>query len=127
MWTSVSPWLKADLEDGSPNPAASKALIAAWKGPKSKTNPTGLRARLRTVKSGDELDLGGGRVLSFTLAPTPRWPDTVVTFDRTSGQGLTLVHSSAHPKPFLTQKHTPNTPYHPLTPRKTPVRPPDNP
>ena len=88
--------LKAELEAGVPNPAASAPLIAAWKGPKSSTNPTGLRARLRTLRSGDELDLGGGRVLSFTLAPTPRWPDTVVTFDRASGLLFTSKLFSAH-------------------------------
>jgi hypothetical protein len=33
------------------------------------------------------------------------------------GQGPTLVHFSAQPEPFLTQKHTlhtPDTPQHPL-------------
>ena len=39
-------------------------------------------------------------------------------------QGLSLVHHSAQLKPFLTQKHTlntPNTPYRPLnTPETTP-------
>ena len=43
------------------------------------------------------------------------------------GQGLTLVHFSAQPEPFLTQ-HTPQSPpittYYPLTP---PKHPPDNP
>jgi len=43
-------------------------------------------------------------------------------------QGLTLVHYSAQNEPFLTQKHTlntPNTPYHPLnTPETTPKRTP---
>jgi len=42
----------------------------------------------------------------------------------TTGQGLTLVHYTAQLKPFLTQKHAPNTPdtpYHPLnTPETTP-------
>jgi hypothetical protein len=40
-------------------------------------------------------------------------------------QGLTLVHHSAQLEPFLTQKHTlntPNTPYHPLnTSETTPI------
>ena len=47
----------AALKPGTP--ASSEGLMEAWKG------PDGLRARLRTVRTGDELDLGG-RVLSFT-------------------------------------------------------------
>jgi len=31
-------------------------------------------------------------------------------FSAGDGQGLTLVHFSAQPEPFLTQKHTSNTP-----------------
>ena len=46
----------------------------------------------------------------------------------TDRQGLTLVHYSAQLEPFLTQKHTlnsPDTPYHPLnTPETTPNRTP---
>ena len=42
----------------------------------------------------------------------------------TTNQRLTLLHYSAQREPFLTQKHTrntPNTPYHPLdTPATTP-------
>ena len=78
----------AALKPGTP--ASSEALAAAWKG------PNGLRARLRTLRTGDELDLGGGRVLSFTAAPTPRWPDTVVTFDKASGLLFTSKMFSAH-------------------------------
>ena len=33
-------------------------------------------------------------------------------------QGLTLVHLSAQPQPFLTQIHTLNPPKYPLTPPK---------
>ena len=40
---------------------------------------------------------------------------------RSSWQGLTLVHFSAQPEPFLSQKHTLNTPYPPLRPIKHPV------
>ena len=71
-------------------PASSEALTNAWKG------ENGLRARLRTVKSGDVLDLGGDRVLEFTTAPTPRWPDTVVTFDNQSKYLFTSKLFSAH-------------------------------
>ena len=34
--------------------------------------------------------------------------------DPSGDQGRTLVHISAQPKPFLTQKHTLHTPYYPL-------------
>jgi len=51
----------------------------------------------------------------FNSSPTWRY---------TSTQGLTLVHYSAQLEPFLTQKHTlntPTTPYHPLhSPETTP-------
>mgnify|MGYP000843943628 FL=1 len=40
---------------------------------------------LRAVKSGDTLDLGGGRVLAFEEAPNVHWPETMVTWDGTSG------------------------------------------
>ena len=43
----------------------SEALTKAWK------RTRGLRARLRTVKTGEELPLGGARRLQFTAAPTP--------------------------------------------------------
>jgi len=38
-----------------------------------------------------------------------------------SGQGPTLVHFSAQPKPCLTQQHTLHTPQHPFTPPKQPL------
>jgi len=71
-------------------PASNEALAKSWKG------PNGLRARLRTVKSGDFLDLGNGRVLDFITAPTPRWPDAVVTYDRVSKYLFTSKLFSAH-------------------------------
>ena len=78
----------AALKPGTP--ASSEALTKAWKGPE------GLRARLRTVKTGEELPLGGARRLRFTAAPTPRWPDTVATFDPESGILFTSKLFSAH-------------------------------
>ncbi|ACO63677.1 predicted protein [Micromonas commoda] len=62
------------------------------------SNPAaqGLRARLRTIKTGEELPLGGARRLKFTTAPTPRWPDTVATFDPQSGILFTSKLFSAH-------------------------------
>ena len=60
-----------------------EALCAAWKGADGK-----LRARLRVVRNGERLDLGG-RTLRFTLAPTPRWPDLIFARDEKS---QTSVH-----------------------------------
>jgi len=44
--------------------------------------------------------------------------DVTVTGLTPGLQGLTLVHFSAQPEPFVTQKRTLNIPYQPLTPRK---------
>ncbi|HOB89414.1 MAG: FprA family A-type flavoprotein [Bacillota bacterium] len=38
--------------------------------------------RIRTVKEGDALDLGQGKVLSFHPVPNVHWPDTMYTYDR---------------------------------------------
>jgi len=40
---------------------------------------------LRAVKSGDSLDLGGGMVLKFEEAPNVHWPETMVTYEPSSG------------------------------------------
>ena len=40
---------------------------------------------LRAVKSGDTLDLGKGKVLTFVEAPNVHWPETMVTWDESSG------------------------------------------
>lgn len=37
------------------------------------------------VKDGDTLDLGGGKVLSFHMAPNVHWPDTMMTLDTQTG------------------------------------------
>ncbi len=34
------------------------------------------------IKGDDSIDLGQGHVLEFILAPTPRWPDRMLTYDR---------------------------------------------
>jgi flavorubredoxin/flavin reductase (DIM6/NTAB) family NADH-FMN oxidoreductase RutF len=36
---------------------------------------------IRTIKGDESLDLGGGHRLEFILAPTPRWPDRLLTYD----------------------------------------------
>ncbi|PSC76929.1 diflavin flavo A [Micractinium conductrix] len=35
----------------------------------------------QAVKGGDKIDLGGGHVLEFVMAPNLHWPDTMFTFD----------------------------------------------
>jgi len=40
---------------------------------------------LRAVKNGDELDLGGGRVLTFLETPNIHWPETMMSWDPASG------------------------------------------
>ncbi len=39
----------------------------------------------RAVKTGDELDLGKGIVLQFTETPNVHWPETMMTYERSSG------------------------------------------
>ena len=41
--------------------------------------------RIVEVKDGDTLDLGGGKVLQFFHAPNVHWPETMVTFEQSSG------------------------------------------
>ena len=40
---------------------------------------------IRAVKDGDTLDLGNGKVLSFFEAPNVHWPETMVTWEASSG------------------------------------------
>lgn len=35
----------------------------------------------RIVKGGDQIDLGGGHILDFVIAPNLHWPDTMFTYD----------------------------------------------
>jgi len=49
------------------------------------------------------LPIGGSEVVHQNI---PTHTKSILLY----GQGLTLVHLSAQPKPFLTQKHTVNTP-----------------
>lgn len=34
------------------------------------------------VKGGDTVDLGGGHVMEFVMAPNLHWPDTMFSYDR---------------------------------------------
>jgi flavorubredoxin/flavin reductase (DIM6/NTAB) family NADH-FMN oxidoreductase RutF len=36
---------------------------------------------IRTIKGDEKIDLGSGHILEFVLAPTPRWPDRMLTYD----------------------------------------------
>jgi flavorubredoxin/flavin reductase (DIM6/NTAB) family NADH-FMN oxidoreductase RutF len=40
-----------------------------------------LNVRVKTVRSGDTLNLGQEHCLEFMTVPTPRWPDALVTYD----------------------------------------------
>ena len=40
---------------------------------------------LRAVKDGDALDLGGGKILTFFETPNIHWPETMVTWEASSG------------------------------------------
>nr|MDO8087007.1 FprA family A-type flavoprotein [Candidatus Sigynarchaeum springense] len=44
----------------------------------------GLKERVRAVKDGEELDLGGGKVLQFFYAPNVHWPETMVTYEKSA-------------------------------------------
>lgn len=41
----------------------------------------GQSENIQVVKTGDELDLGNGKVLKFTMVPGVHWPDTMMTFE----------------------------------------------
>lgn len=45
----------------------------------------GITKNIRTVKTGDTLDLGKGKELVFYEAPNVHWPETMVTFEKNSG------------------------------------------
>jgi len=45
----------------------------------------GLDVKYRTVKSGDRIDLGNGKALLFEETPNVHWPDTMVTFEPSTG------------------------------------------
>ena len=52
--------------------------------------------KIKTVKEGDTLDLGGGKVLSFTLVPFVHWPDTMFTYDAADRVVFTCDFLGAH-------------------------------
>ena len=45
----------------------------------------GIEDNVHVIKEGDTLDLGQGKVLSFHETPNIHWPETMMTFERSSG------------------------------------------
>lgn len=45
---------------------------------------THVNMKTRVVKGGDTVDLGGGHVIEFTIAPNLHWPDTMFSYDHAS-------------------------------------------
>lgn len=39
----------------------------------------------QAVKGGDKIDLGGGHVMEFIMAPNLHWPDTMFSYDHATG------------------------------------------
>ncbi|MCO5578939.1 hypothetical protein L7F22_032789 [Adiantum nelumboides] len=65
----------------------------------SSSLPESLKERtckLRTIRSGDHIDLGEGHNLEFILTPTPRWPDGMCTYDPATQLLFTHKLFSAH-------------------------------
>ena len=75
-----SGWLK---EFRGKNPGAE--IIATQKGIDLVKAFYKIDTGLRAVKDGETLDLGGGKVLTFFETPNVHWPDTMVTWDASSG------------------------------------------
>ena len=45
----------------------------------------GIDKNVHIIKSGDTVDLGGGKILTFYEAPNLHWPETMFTFEQSSG------------------------------------------
>ncbi|MBD3187487.1 MBL fold metallo-hydrolase [Candidatus Bathyarchaeota archaeon] len=45
----------------------------------------GMKEGVRAVKDGEKLDLGNGKQLAFYYAPNVHWPETMVTYEESSG------------------------------------------
>ncbi|KAL3701994.1 hypothetical protein R1sor_020016 [Riccia sorocarpa] len=52
--------------------------------------------KIRNVRAGDVVDLGGGHELKFILTPTPRWPDGMCTYDSSTQLLFSQKLFSAH-------------------------------
>lgn len=60
-------------------------IIATAKGISMVKNFFKITEKIREVKTGDSLDLGGGVILDFYETPNIHWPETMMTFHRTDG------------------------------------------
>jgi len=50
----------------------------------------------QAVKGGDKIDLGGGHVVEFVMAPNLHWPDTMFSFDHATGVMFTCDAFGMH-------------------------------
>ena len=75
-----SGWLR---EFRSINPKAE--IIATSKGIDLIKNFYKIENNIRAVKNGESLDLGKGMILNFFEAPNVHWPDTMLTWESSSG------------------------------------------
>ncbi|MDR1428765.1 MAG: FprA family A-type flavoprotein [Spirochaetaceae bacterium] len=60
-------------------------ILATSKGIKLVTAFYGITERLREVRDGDSLDLGGGKTLRFIETPNIHWPETMMSYEEDSG------------------------------------------
>jgi anaerobic nitric oxide reductase flavorubredoxin len=60
-------------------------ILATAKGVKLVESFYKVKEGVEAVKDGDELDLGGGMVLKFFETPNVHWPETMMTFEPSSG------------------------------------------
>ncbi len=73
-------WL-ADFREKNPR----AQIIVTPKAVDLVANFYGITEGVRAVKSGDTLELGQGKVLRFEEAPNVHWPETMVTYETSSG------------------------------------------
>ncbi|EFJ49873.1 hypothetical protein VOLCADRAFT_89311 [Volvox carteri f. nagariensis] len=52
--------------------------------------------KAQAVKGGDKVDLGGGHVIEFVMAPNLHWPDTMFSFDHATGVMFTCDAFGMH-------------------------------
>ncbi|MBN1837180.1 MAG: FprA family A-type flavoprotein [Spirochaetales bacterium] len=60
-------------------------LVASPKGLELARALYGIEGKARAVAAGDRLDLGGGRELEFVEIPNVHWPETIATYEHSSG------------------------------------------
>lgn len=50
----------------------------------------------QVVKGGDQVDLGGGHVIEFVMAPNLHWPDTMFSYDHATATVFTCDAFGMH-------------------------------